>query len=1046
MAQVRIKNLTQHRIYVPVPVGIMMRPAQEVILSEVSDDLLAQSKKISRLVEKRVIQVWIQPQDPDIDDTLETRFINVGGGLPLHGSTHYDGGSDPIDIDQLRTSGGIPGYLMEAGAGGSISWVPHTVPPHAANHAHGGTDELDISTLGSTTAPAAGYLAASDGANGLSWVSPTAPGAHKATHYEGGSDSIDVADLSSASATGPEQLVRSNGTGGLEWTSAGTPGAIQPDDTAAEGSASTYARSDHRHAIVADTPGTIQPDDAAAEGSSTAFARADHQHAITADTPIAVTPGDPAAEGASTAFARADHQHSVAAFAAPGTIQPDDTADAGTASSFARSDHRHAIVADTPGTIQPDDAAAEGTATSFARSDHTHAITAAAPAQGIGGGNQEGTATSFSRSDHDHTTRETGGPTDLTTGAIPDGYSVRRSGTALVGVNMFDPARVVTLATNIIGADATSVANAITIASALTPTAANPVTILVAPGTYSTPPFTLPSYVNICSIGGSGTAIISATTTTSALMSAPGKSTVCGVTLKGANGVGGIGVSITGTGGVILEDCLVDDCETGVSVAGAGYRVQFLHSTISNATDGLYVNNATSVVQVTNLTCALCTNGVHIGSSGGIVTGSQYRASDDSSFLRHVWVEGTTAATVFTVASSFYREDKAFYHPDASIFVEHASNILGDAAVQFTTEVHVGDEYRPRESCFGGGDSHTRGMAALTNTNLEVGTWNNITTQIKDEDATSASLFAGVAVANCFYIGGDVQFPGLKPTVTTARSGGALVLEYWNGTAWTQIPHVNCDANAPYGQYAQDAFSRVQNDQIRFGTAAITGWATKSLNGITKYWVRYRVTTALTTSPAADRVKLHTNRTEINGDGIIEHFGAAEPVRQLLWHRSLMEELVGFAQPDSQIDIATGLSIKALNNRWQNGNKDGSTTLLQALPGLDTSRPLVYVVGWAPEATGTGNVELQLDIATVNPGDVLDGTLPYTAQLSQIVTGPFTAYTLQTTQFSFTVPDLTTTGSLAMALYRDAGGGNLDDTFGSDAMHVYSAVYGTFWR
>jgi hypothetical protein len=87
-----------------------------------------------------------------------------------------------------------------------------------------------------------------------------------------------------------------------------------------------------------------------------------------------------------------------------------------------------------------------------------------------------------------------------------------------------------------------------------------------------------------------------------------------------------------------------------------------------------------------------------------------------------------------------------------------------------------------------------------------------------------------------------------------------------------------------------------------------------------------------------------------------------------------------------------------------------------------------------------------LDVVTVNPGDVLDGTLPYAQQLAQIVTGPFTAYTLQVTQFQISVPDLEAIGSLAMALYRDAGGGNLDDTFGGNAMHVYSNLYGTFWR
>lgn len=66
--------------------------------------------------------------------------------------------------------------------------------------------------------------------------------------------------------------------------------------------------------------------------------------------------------------------------------------------------------------------------------DRTIAATFAAPAQGIGGGNTEGAAVSFARSDHDHTVRETGGPTNLTVGAIADGQLVQRSGTVLIGV------------------------------------------------------------------------------------------------------------------------------------------------------------------------------------------------------------------------------------------------------------------------------------------------------------------------------------------------------------------------------------------------------------------------------------------------------------------------------------------------------------------------------------------------------------------------------------------------------------------------------------
>ncbi len=58
----------------------------------------------------------------------------------------------------------------------------------------------------------------------------------------------------------------------------GTPGAIQPDDSASDGVASTAARSDHRHSVAAAAASTISGSNA--EGTSTSFARADHDHAL----------------------------------------------------------------------------------------------------------------------------------------------------------------------------------------------------------------------------------------------------------------------------------------------------------------------------------------------------------------------------------------------------------------------------------------------------------------------------------------------------------------------------------------------------------------------------------------------------------------------------------------------------------------------------------------------------------------------------------------------------------------------------------------------
>lgn len=593
------------------------------------------------------------------------------------------------------------------------------------------------------------------------------------------------------------------------------------------------------------------------------------------------------------------------------------------------------------------------------------------------------------------------------------------------------------------GGDVDNIADAITKVNGLSPvpSAANPAAIVVYPGSYSTAPFILPAGVTLVGAAGKEATILDASTATAALCTSPGPSVIRDVTLQDASGVGGIGVDVSGTGGVFLNDVLVKNCETLVRCVGTGYAVELEHSTLDDGTEGLLINGVGARGRINVLAISQVVNGIHIGSTGGIVTGQGLRCADDVSFLRHIYVE--SASAVLALINSNFREDKAFYNDSAEIAVAHASVVPGDEAYQFIAELHVGSETRPRESAFGGGDSHTRGAAYLTNTNLEAGTWNDITAQLKDEDATSANLFAGVAIGNAFYVGADQIFPGIKSLITTARVGGSLILEFWNGATWVSIEHLSADADAPYNQYAQRVFLRVNSEQIRFGNRA--GWATKSLNGITKYWVRFRVATALTTIPAADRIKVHTNRTEINADGVIEHFGAAEVIRQLVWHRTLMEELVGYAQPDTNIPVATNFIIRALDGRFQDGNKDGSATTVQALPGLDTSRPLIYEVGFIPEASDVGNIELELDVVTINAGSVL-GALPYTHQLNNIVTGPFTLNQLNISQFAFTVPDLEQNGSLALTLYRDAGGGNLDDTFGNDVAHVFSRLLGVFWR
>jgi hypothetical protein len=89
---------------------------------------------------------------------------------------------------------------------------------------------------------------------------------------------------------------------------------------AASGSATTAARSDHRHQVSAGSPVALTLAAATADGTSTSLARADHVHALPASstTPTALTVGGAGSAGSSTSISKADHVHAMPATATTG--------------------------------------------------------------------------------------------------------------------------------------------------------------------------------------------------------------------------------------------------------------------------------------------------------------------------------------------------------------------------------------------------------------------------------------------------------------------------------------------------------------------------------------------------------------------------------------------------------------------------------------------------------------------------------------------------------------------------------------------------------
>jgi hypothetical protein len=388
-----------------------------------------------------------------------------------------------------------------------------------------------------------------------------------------------------------------------------------------------------------------------------------------------------------------------------------------------------------------------------------------------------------------------------------------------------------------------------------------------------------------------------------------------------------------------------------------------------------------------------------------------------------------------------------------SAYLSQGNNVIvfldastGDEGLNIWGELHVGSPFAPRESVFGGGDSHVIGMSVFTNTSGEGGVWADVTADAASGSGSPFAAFAGLTGGNCFYFGGDLPFPGIKTTdITTALALGigSVILEYWTG-AWTQVDHMAADSNAPYGQYADSMLERAggTSEQVRFGD--MTGWTTKALNGTTKYWARLRVVSAITTAPIFEQVKLHTDRFEANADGATEWFGAARPNFSFPFNLSNMLEVDGFGPKDQTLDYSLTVALKAKKNQLQNSAVDGAGGKVTILEGTDTSFPLTFNFDIFPLAVG-GDFEIVFTRAVLTPTDPLDGTVAELA--TALVQTAGTINVPQTFTYTVDVSSLVPGDSVAFALTRDATVGNdPPDTLGAHVALESVQVNGIRWK
>jgi len=662
------------------------------------------------------------------------------------------------------------------------------------------------------------------------------------------------------------------------------------------------------------------------------------------------------------------------------------------------------------------------------------------------------------------------------------------------------PERIVSVAQS--GGDFTDIATANTAAAALTPTAANPVSIQIAPGTYTIPPFAMLKYVTYVGLGNWLDVILKTNDNNAHFITGNELSTLQNMSIEGPTGVGFAAVhhSVVSTNPLFLRDVLLRAGYYGVFVDGStpGSGKANVHAmVVGNHYLGSPINQMFRVIDDAFLSAFFCAamagpgsavvTGFHIEGIGSELRGNllSYLLGGTALFADNgadIKIEGfvvnnaalgmdigaTGTGTSIGVVAGDFRDGltegmKTAVGSDATVSfsgfadkskfpnISDPSNVVAnlldttfkEAGLITIGDHSIGSEKSGRVLSTGEGRSHTRNMSVFTNTNDEAGTWADIAANLILDDGVTQALLPGLTTGNALYIGGGIEFPGLAHKIATAlvEGAGALTAQYWNGSAWVALRLLATGA-ATLAATAEIYFQNAIVEDIRFGDTA--GWATKSLDGVTKFWVRFIVQTAsITTAPVADFMKLQTNHWKAGATGREERYGLAMAENDI---PLILSDLDGAAPGDSTVDYTANISIDETSNVFANNTIDGIAGSITVVEGMFTGAPITFVVGWKPATNGAGDVEIEMRYGIAAGGDVLDGTLPDDL-LAEVVSVSGQIDQVLATIFSIPVHNALPGNRIVFSIFRDATGGNADDTFAGNIELVDKPrAVGRFWR
>lgn len=280
-----------------------------------------------------------------------------------------------------------------------------------------------------------------------------------------------------------------------------------------------------------------------------------------------------------------------------------------------------------------------------------------------------------------------------------------------------------------------------------------------------------------------------------------------------------------------------------------------------------------------------------------------------------------------------------------------------------------GDPEFPTETYLGQGSTNVKSLSVLKFNSVAM-IFTDVTNSIIPS-GTTVTIFDDL-VGGEFYIGTDYDsFSGFNCEINTILDLGAgeLVTEYWNtGTvSWTEFNQMSSQHLIPHASYTNMLFSVAESQDIRFDANINLGQV--AINSITKYWIRIRIVSTITTSPVLSQLKPYGDFTLATSTGFLLYYGKARPKTSIPFDFSFIDAQGVTSPVDTTIYISKQLQINRVYNGF-NPN-DEATAGFYVPPNLDSSTAIDIVFSFFSNGVDITPFEFELRYGCFGEGQPL---------------------------------------------------------------------------